>query len=163
MYFLAIASARSSIRLTTAYFAPVPMFLEALCVAAGRGVDIQLLVPGRHIDKPVVQAAGRATYHRLLEAGVAVYEYLPTMLHAKTLVIDGCWCSIGSANFDNRSFALNDEATLCVQSTRVADLLNTVFDRDVKKARQIRADQHTRRSPLRRLSEAGATLVRREL
>lgn len=163
MYFLAIASARRSIRLTTAYFAPRPMFVEALCAAAERGVDIQVLVPGRHIDKPIVRAAGRVTYQRLLEVGAAVYEYLPTMLHAKTLVIDDCWCSIGSANFDNRSFALNDEATLCVQSTRVAELLNTVFDEDLRNARRIRADEHARRSPLSRLAETGATLVRREL
>ena len=85
------------------------------------------------------------------------------MLHAKTLVVDGCWCSIGSANFDNRSFALNDEATLCVQSARVADLLNSVFDDDLTNSGRTRAGEHRRRSPHRRLAETMATLVRREL
>jgi cardiolipin synthase len=163
MYFLAIASARHTIQLTTAYFAPRPMFVEALRAAARRGVDVQIIVPGPHIDKQVVRSAGRAVYAPLLEAGISVYEYQPTMLHAKTLVIDGRWCSIGSANFDNRSFALNDEATLCVQSTRVADQLAHVFENDRELGEQITESSWTWRSPHHRIAEAGARLLRREL
>lgn len=163
MYFLAIASARRTIQMTTAYFAPRPMFVEALRSAAGRGVDVQIIVPGPHIDKQVVRSAGRGVYASLLDAGVAIHEYQPTMLHAKTLLIDGRWCSIGSANFDNRSFALNDEATLCVQSERVADQLARVFERDREVSERIERSTWTWRSPHHRIAEAGARLLRREL
>jgi cardiolipin synthase len=163
MYFLAIASARHTIQLTTAYFAPRPMFVEALRAAAGRGVAVEILVPGPHIDKQVVRSAGRAVYARLLDAGIAIHEYQPTMLHAKTLVIDGRWCSIGSANFDNRSFALNDEATLCVQSELAAHQLADAFAADRERSERIEASRWTWRSPAQRAVEAVATLTRREL
>ena len=114
LYFLAIACARERLHLTAAYFAPRPAFIEALCDAAERGVDVRLLVPGEHIDKAFVRKAGRGTYDQLLSCGVRIWEFCPTMLHAKTLTIDGGWTSIGSVNFDNRSFQLQDEATLCV-------------------------------------------------
>jgi len=163
MYFLAIASARRTIRLTTAYFAPRRMFVEALRAAAERGVDVEIIVPGPHIDKQFVRTAGRAVYGRLLEAGISIHEYQPTMLHAKTLVIDGRWCSIGSANFDNRSFALNDEATLCVQSELVARQLEDAFSRDRDASTKIQPSRWRSRSPLHRVAEAAATLGRREL
>jgi cardiolipin synthase A/B len=163
MYFLAIASARRSIKLTTAYFAPRPMFVEALRKAAGRGVDVDIIVPGPHIDKQLVRSAGRAVYARLLDAGIAIHEYQPTMLHAKTLVIDGRWCSIGSANFDNRSFALNDEATLCVQSEHVAGQLEDAFARDREASIRIEPARWRWRSPVHRAAETLATLGRREL
>ncbi len=89
LYFLAIACARRNINLTAAYFAPRPAFIEALCDAAKRGVDVRLLVPGTHIDKAFVRKAGRGSYEELLECGVQIWEYCPTMLHAKTLTIDG--------------------------------------------------------------------------
>lgn len=163
MYFLAIASARRTIRMTTAYFAPRPMFVEALRSAARRGVDIQIIVPGPHIDKQIVRTAGRAVYRSLLDAGISIHEYQPTMLHAKTLVIDGRWCSIGSANFDNRSFSLNDEATLCVQSTRAADQLGEAFQADLARSQKIQEDRWARRAPHHRVAEAAAGLLRREL
>jgi cardiolipin synthase A/B len=163
MYFLAIASARRTIQLTTAYFAPRPMFVEALRAAAGRGVGVEIVVPGPHIDKQLVRSAGRAVYARLLDAGISIHEYQPTMLHAKTLVIDGRWCSIGSANFDNRSFALNDEATLCVQSERAAGELATAFAADRDLSERIERSRWTWRSPAARAAEAVATLTRREL
>lgn len=163
MYFLAIASARRTIQLTTAYFAPRPMFTEALRAAADRGVDVQIIVPGPYIDKQVARSAARAVYGPLLDAEISIYEYQPTMLHAKTLVIDGRWCSIGSANFDNRSFALNDEATLCVQSERVAEQLAAAFEADREMSERIQASRWRRRSPRERAAEAAATLARREL
>jgi cardiolipin synthase len=81
---------------------------------------VRVLVPGSNIDKPPLWIAGRALYDELLSAGVELYEYQPTMLHAKTMTVDGCWSAVGSANFDNRSFQLNDEATLCVSSHEFA-------------------------------------------
>jgi cardiolipin synthase len=93
LYYLAIAAARESLDLTAAYFAPRPAFTRALCDAADRGVKVRVLVPGRHIDKNFVRVAGRATYSELMDCGVELYEYGPTMLHAKALVLDGVWAS----------------------------------------------------------------------
>jgi cardiolipin synthase len=163
LYFLAIASARRTLDLTAAYFAPRPAFVDALTDAAGRGVRVRVLVPGPHIDKGFMRTAGRATYEPLLAAGVEIFEYQPTMLHAKTLCIDGAWASIGSVNFDNRSFQLHDEATLCVQSEQVALRLTEVFERDLEVSERMDPDRWRRRGPLQRAAERATTLARREL
>jgi cardiolipin synthase len=163
LYFLAIACARRSLHLTSAYFAPRPAFVEALGKAAKRGVDVRVLIPGPHHDKSVVRQAGRATYDELLQAGVRIFEYQPTMLHAKTLAIDGIWSSVGSVNFDNRSFQLNDESTLCVCSERFASELDDQFERDLERAEELELERWRRRGPRERASEAGLKLVRREL
>ena len=120
LYFLAIACAQRTLDLTAAYFAPRPAFIEALCEAAQRGVACACWFPGPHIDKHILRDAGRAAYKALLECGVEISSTGPTMLHAKSLVVDEAWTSVGSVNFDNRSFQLNDEATLCVQSDEFA-------------------------------------------
>jgi cardiolipin synthase A/B len=163
LYFLAIACARSTLDLTAAYFAPRPAFLDALCDAADRGVAVRVLVPGRHIDKQFVRVAGRAAYDRLHEHGVQVFEYGPTMLHAKTLCIDGVWSSIGSVNFDNRSFQLHDEATLCVQSERVAETLTAAFEADLAVSEEMQPGRFARRPLRQRATERVLTLARREL
>ena len=163
LYFLALASARRRIDLTAAYFAPRPAFVEALTDAAQRGVEVRLLVPGPHIDKGFVRMAGRAAYDELLDAGVRVWEYQPTMLHAKSLCIDGVWSSVGSVNFDNRSFQLHDEATLCVQSERFAERLTEQFERDLEAADEMRAARFARRGPVHRVQEKALQLARREL
>ena len=163
LYYLAIASARESLDLTAAYFAPRPAFLEALCDAAERGVRVRLLVPGAHIDKEFVRAAGRRSYERLLECGARIFEYQPTMLHAKTMVIDGVWSSVGSVNFDNRSFQLHDEATLGVRSERFAQELTEQFERDLQVAEEIRPGRWQGRALHQRATEAVLGLARREL
>lgn len=163
LFFLAIACARERLRLTAAYFAPRPAFVQALCDAAGRGVDVQILVPGPHIDKEVVRVAGRAVYEELLGCGARIFEYQPTMLHAKSLSIDGAWAAVGSVNFDNRSFALNDEATLCVQDPRFAARLDGQFARDLEVADEIHPGRWEDRPQGHRLRETAAKLARREL
>ena len=163
LYFLAIACARESLNLTAAYFAPRPAFIEALCDAAGRGVAVRLLVPGEHIDKGFVRKAGRGTYEELLRCGVRVWEFCPTMLHAKALTIDGGWSSIGSVNFDNRSFQLQDEATLCVSSASFTKALDDQFERDVARSEEIDLDRWRERSLRAKANERLLTLVRREL
>jgi cardiolipin synthase A/B len=124
---------------------------------------VRVLVPGPHVDKGLVRVAGRASYDDLLEAGVEVYEYQPTMLHAKTMVVDGAWSSVGSVNFDNRSFQLHDEATLCVLSDKFAGLLSEQFERDLERSVPIDGDRWRGRGPLQRASEAALKLARREL
>jgi cardiolipin synthase len=127
------------------------------------GVRTRVLVPGPHIDKEVVRVAGRVEYDRLLEAGVEIYEYQPTMLHAKTLCIDGVWASVGSVNFDNRSFQANDEATLCVQSERVGGQLTQAFEADLEVAERKRPGRWRRRPLRQRVAERATKLIRREL
>jgi cardiolipin synthase len=163
LYFLAIACARETLDLTAAYFAPRPAFVEALEDAQGRGVRVRVLVPGPNIDKPFVRVAGRETYARLLAAGVEVHEYQPTMLHAKTLVVDGAWSTVGSVNFDNRSFQLQDEATLCVQSDAFAAELTRQFGEDLENAERITEDRWDGRPVRHRLHEKALALVRREI
>jgi cardiolipin synthase len=163
LYYLAIAAARESIELTAAYFVPRPAFIEALQDAAERGVRVRVLVPGVNIDKPPVWIAGRASYDELVDAGVEVYEYQPTMLHAKSMTVDGCWAAVGSANFDNRSFQLNDEATLCVSSEEFARLLHEQFERDLEVSDRIEPERWQGRGPLQRAGETALKLARREL
>jgi cardiolipin synthase len=163
LYYLAIAAATRTLDLTAAYFAPRPAFTEALQDAAERGVRVRVLVPGANIDKPPVWIAGRASYDDLIETGVEVYEYQPTMLHAKTLTIDGAWSAVGSANFDNRSFQLNDEATLCVTSDAFAARLTEQFERDLEVSERIEPDRWVGRGPLQRAGETVLKLARREL
>ncbi|MDQ3723234.1 MAG: phospholipase D-like domain-containing protein [Actinomycetota bacterium] len=163
LYFLAIACARETLHLTSAYFAPRPAFVEALTDAAERGVDVRVLVPGQHIDKGAVRQAGRSVYEQLLEGGVRIYEYSPTMIHAKTLSIDGAWSSVGSVNFDNRSFQLQDEVTLCVCSRDFAGKLDEQFRQDLERSEEIDLDRWNGRSLPARATQAITRLARREL
>jgi cardiolipin synthase len=163
LYFLAIESARRTLDLTAAYFAPRPAFVQALCDAADRGVHVRVLVPGPHIDKEFVRIAGRGAYEALLDRGVEVFEYQPTMLHAKTLTVDGAWASVGSVNFDNRSFQLHDEATLCVQSERFTALLSEQFETDLDVSEPIRPRRWNDRGLHHRIAERALGLARREL
>ena len=163
LYYLAIASARESLDLTAAYFAPRPAFTEALAEAAGRGVRLRILVPGEHIDKEFVRIAGRDAYSELMEAGGQIFEYQPTMLHAKTLVVDGAWSSVGTVNFDNRSFQLHDEVTLCVWDEAFAGLLTEQFERDLERSERISPERWEGRGLRARGLEAASRLLRREL
>ena len=163
LYYLAIASARKTLELTAAYFVPRPAFTQALCDAAERGVEVRVLVPGPHIDKGFVRAGGRASYEQLLASGVRLFEYQPTMLHAKTLSVDGAWSAVGTINFDNRSFQLHDEVTLGVWDERFADELHAVFEADLERSDEIELDRWRRRGPVQRAGETATTVLRREL
>jgi cardiolipin synthase len=163
LYFLAIACARKTLHLTSAYFAPRPAFIEALTDAAQRGVDVRILVPGPHTDKDFVRQAGHSVYEELLEGGVRIYEFCPTMIHAKTLTIDGTWSTVGSVNFDNRSFQLQDEVTLCICSTDFASRLDAQFERDLERSAEIDLERWNGRSPAARAREALTRIARREL
>ena len=163
LFYLALAAAKHSIELTSAYFVPRPAFTEALVEAAGRGVRMRILVPGSHIDKQFVRTAGRAAYDQLIDAGIEIYEYCPTMLHAKTLTVDETWSSVGSVNFDNRSFQLHDEVTLCVQSERFAGELHEVFERDLENSERIEPGEWRERPITQRARENVTKYARREL
>jgi cardiolipin synthase A/B len=163
LVYLSLAAAKRSIELTSAYFVPRPAFTQALVEAAERGVRLRILVPGSHIDKEFVRTAGRAAYDALIEAGVEMYEYCPTMLHAKTLTVDGIWSSVGSVNFDNRSFQLHDEVTLCVQSEAFAGKLHDAFEHDLESSERINPDAWADRPVTQRARERVTKYARREL
>jgi cardiolipin synthase len=137
MYLLSIAAAAKSIHLSMAYFAPDEMALDALRAALRRGVSIKILLPGHHTDAQIVQNASRAKWGELLKEGAEIYQYQPTMFHCKVLVVDGLWTSVGSTNFDNRSFRLNDEANLNVYDAELARRQIEIFDADLKHARRV--------------------------
>jgi cardiolipin synthase len=163
LYYLAIASAQKSLDLTSAYFVPRPAFTDALADAAGRGVELRILVPGPHIDKEFVRVAGRDAYSELLDAGARIFEFQPTMLHAKSMVVDGVWSSVGTVNFDNRSFQLHDEVTLCVWDQHFAELLTDQFERDLERSEEITAERWESRGARSRIGEVAMRVFRREL
>jgi cardiolipin synthase len=137
MYLLSIAAARKSIDLSMAYFVPDALATEALVAALKRGVRVRILVPGRKTDVALVRSAGRATWGPFLQGGAEIYEYQPTMYHCKVLVVDHAWVSVGSTNFDTRSFRLNDEANLNVFDRDFALRQVHDFENDLKRSRRI--------------------------
>jgi cardiolipin synthase A/B len=124
---------------------------------------MRILVPGSHIDKEFVRTAGRASYDELIDAGIEIYEYCPTMLHAKTLTVDGVWASVGSVNFDNRSFQLHDEVSLCVQGESFAGELHDIFESDLGVSERIEPDGWADRPVTQRARERVTKYARREL
>jgi cardiolipin synthase A/B len=163
LFYTAIAGARERIWLTTAYFAPRRAFVEALCEAAGRGVDVRVLTNGPHTDKQVVRQAGRRCYERLLACGGRIFEYQRTMLHAKVLLVDSSWVTVGSVNFDNRSFALNDELNISFPDPGVGAVLERDFLADVEDAGELNLTAWRARPLAVRTRELASALVRREL
>ncbi len=137
MYLLAIAAATKSIRLSASYFVPGELTTEELVDASQRGVNVEIIVPGAKTDVPVARYASRSKWGPLLRAGVKIYEYEPTMYHCKVMIVDDVWVTVGSANFDNRSFRLNDEANLNVYSAEFAARQSWIFEEDKKNARLI--------------------------
>jgi cardiolipin synthase len=160
---LSIAGARKTLYITNPYFAPDRNFIDLLIEAAGRGVDVRILTAGTRTDVAIVRAAGRFWYDALLSAGVRVYEWQPSTLHAKTLVADGEWSAIGSMNFDNRSMALNDESTLMVLDGALGEEMNRIFMEDLQHADAISLATFRQRSFVQRVMERGASLIMRVL
>jgi cardiolipin synthase len=139
MFHLAIAGARKSILIENPYFVPDESLTTALCSAAQRGVKVQGIMAGPNVDFSPVRVASRARWPRLRAAGVELYEYSERMLHAKLLVVDGLFVSVGSANFDPRSLAINDEANLNVLDAGFASEQARIFQRDLLRSRTARA------------------------
>ncbi len=163
MVLLALTAAKSSIDIENAYFVPDKLTVEALCSAARRGVRVRIVVPGRYTDARVGRWAAQGLYGSLLEAGIQIYEYQPTMMHCKVLVIDGLWSSVGSANFDDRSFRLNDEANLNVFSEDLAREQTRLIDADIAKSRRMVLKKWRGRALGRRVNERLALLLRSQL
>ena len=153
MYLLSIAAAAKSIALSAAYFVPDDVEVQTLVAALKRGVRVRIIVPGPITDVSVVRRASRATWGALLEAGAEIYEYQPTMFHCKVMVVDDVWTSVGSTNFDNRSFAVNDEANLNVYDREFARVQTAVFEQDVRNSRRISLEEWRNRPWMEKLLE----------
>jgi cardiolipin synthase len=158
MYLLAITAAQRSIHLSTAYFVPDALTLRTLADAVKRGVKVQIITPGKHTDAESVRRASRARWGTLLEAGAEIYEYLPTMYHCKVLIVDALLVSVGSTNFDNRSFQLNDEANLNIYDAGFAARQIEIFRDDLARSRCISLREWLRRPRAEKLLEQGASL-----
>jgi cardiolipin synthase A/B len=135
-FLLAVNSSRRSIHITNPYFVIDDRMREALIAARRRGVRVMVLVPGT-IDHNIVREASRRQFGSMLRAGMEIYEYVPALLHSKTMVIDGVWATIGSTNLDNRSFAVNDELNVIVYNREFAQRLERVFLDDIALSRQV--------------------------
>ena len=146
-------------RITTAYFVPDELTSDLLCGAAGRGVEVEILIPGPHMDKRFVQLAGESEFKRLLDASVKLWAYQPSMLHAKIMTVDGVLANVGSANFNARSLLRDDEVNMVVLDRDVTAELDAQFDDDVANSEPIEPGQWADRGPVQRAKEAVTGLV----
>ncbi|WP_168789801.1 cardiolipin synthase [Paraburkholderia aromaticivorans] len=163
MYLMAITAATHSIHLASAYFVPDKLTINAIVEAAKRGVKVQIIMPGKRIDTHTVREASRACWGDLLKAGVEMYEYQPTMFHCKLLVVDEYLVSVGSTNFDNRSFKLNDEANLNIYDRDFARQQTAVFADDIKKSQQVTLEAWMHRPFTEKLIEKFVPLLDTQL
>ncbi|MDX3519959.1 phospholipase D-like domain-containing protein [Streptomyces scabiei] len=158
-----LESAEERFRLATAYFSPDAYFVELLCAAARRGVRVEILLPGPHTDKRVCQLAGQHHYEDLIACGVKIYQYQPTMMHAKVITVDGVAALIGSTNFNRRSLDHDEEIMLAVLDDAFTSTLDDHFDADVEVSEPVRAGRWKRRSVVQRAREMAVQPIRRFL
>ena len=160
---LTIAGARKSIYISNSYFVPGENFMQLLLAAQRRGVDVRVLTVSEKTDVKTTWYAGRTYYEKLLEGGVRIYEYQPTMMHAKSMVVDGVWSYIGSMNFDNRSLSFNDESLLVALDPAVGAQMDSIFMDDTKLSQEIKLEEFRRRPLSNKILEWCAQKLRRVL
>ncbi|MFE0401148.1 phosphatidylserine/phosphatidylglycerophosphate/cardiolipin synthase family protein [Streptomyces nigra] len=158
-----LTSAEERFRLVTAYFAPDAYFVDLLCATARRGVRVEILLPGPHTDQRACQLAGQQHYTRLLEAGVHIRQYQPTMMHAKIITVDSVAALIGSTNFNRRSMDHDEEVMLAVLDEEFTAELDRDFEADLEKSVEIDLRRWRRRAAVQRVKEAAVTPIRRFL
>ncbi|MGW0399737.1 phospholipase D-like domain-containing protein [Streptomyces sp. NPDC003002] len=158
-----LESAEERFRLATAYFSPDAYFIELLCATARRGVEVEILLPGPHTDKRVCQLAGQHYYEELTACGVKIYEYQPTMMHAKVITVDQVAALIGSTNFNRRSLDHDEEVMLAVLDQEFTATLDEHFEADVAASEPIRAGRWKSRSVVQRAREVAVLPIRRFL
>ncbi|MEP7243839.1 MAG: phospholipase D-like domain-containing protein [Gammaproteobacteria bacterium] len=163
LYTIAIACAHKEVLIQNPYFAPNPGVVELLGMMVKRGIQVHLMVPGKHTDSPFVRRAGSHLYADLLEAGVRLYEFDRTLIHQKVVVIDGQWSHIGSTNFDARSLALNEEIGVGILDEKIAGELKSAFKADLGSCRELKLDQWRRRPLYDRAFDRFAYLLHDQL
>jgi cardiolipin synthase len=158
---LSTTSARKTLYITNAYFLPDHDFRRFLREGVARGVDVRVLTPGGNTDQKSVWYAGRAHYEELIEGGVRIYEYAPTMVHAKTIVADGVWGYVGTLNFDNRSMSLNDEVAVVFWDEGLGEQMRAQYLRDLEHAHEVDLETFRRRGWYgRAIEQASRVIVR---
>lgn len=162
LFQMLLASAQRSISITTPYFLPDKGLVRELCGAIERGARVRILVPGRKSDHMLTRSTSRGGYGPLLRSGAEVFEYQPSMIHAKVLVVDGSWAVVGSTNFDNRSFGINDEVNLAVRDPEFAARLERDMDHDLAKSRQVSLKDWEHRPATERATELLGWIVERQ-
>jgi cardiolipin synthase len=164
LHYMAIHAARKSITIQNPYFLPDPDARGALLAASKRGVEVRIMIPATTAtDAPIVQHASHHHYGTLLKGGVKLYDYERTLLHQKVIVIDGCWASVGSTNFDDRSFEVNDEVSLVVYDARIARELEATFEQDLAYAKKVELEPWKHRPILHKLRDFASYLVNEQL
>jgi cardiolipin synthase A/B len=162
LFQLLLASARRSISITTPYFLPDKGLAQDLCRAVERGLKVRILVPGRKSDHMVTRSTSRAGYGPLLKAGAEVYEYQPAMIHAKVLCVDDLWVVVGSTNFDNRSFGINDEVNLAMRDAAVAMRFANDIALDLDQSRRVSLEEWRHRPVTERATELMGLVIERQ-
>ena len=160
---LSIASARKTLYVSNSYFVPDDDFRKLLVLAKKRGVDVRILTVSEKTDVKTTLWAGRSRYEQLLAAGIRVYEYTPSMMHAKTFIVDGMWGSIGSMNFDNRSLAFNNESNFVFLDASLGAQMDSTFMDDLTRAKEFTLEEFRRRPWYHHVIESGASLLSRLL
>jgi cardiolipin synthase len=160
---LTIAGSRKTLYISNSYFVPNQDFCDLLIKAAKRGVDVRVLTVSDATDVKTTWYAGRALYEKLLAGGVKIYEYQPTMMHAKTIVVDALWSAIGSMNFDNRSIAFNNEAQILALDAGIGQQMEQIFLDDIKYSKEIKLEEFRKRGWRGKVLEWGAQKLRRIL
>src|SRR5205085_4954618 len=159
----AFAAATRRIWIANAYCTPTSDQVELLTKAVKRGVDVRLMVPGENNDQPLTKSAGRASYGRLLEGGVRIFEFEPTMMHVKSMIVDGMFAMIGSSNLDSRSAEINEEVDVAVYDLDFGRAMEEMFNRDLARSHQYTLEQFRNRSLLERTVEWFAFPFRSQL
>ncbi|MBZ5672883.1 MAG: cardiolipin synthase B [Acidobacteriia bacterium] len=159
MHLIALQCARRHLYIGNPYFIPDARMIEMLARACARGVSVKLMVAGKHNDTWWARQNSVRLYGKLIEAGVEIYEFLPTMLHQKILIVDNAWASVGTANFDNRSLALNEETSVCFHDRTLVNSLHDVFLADLERSRRVQLSRWKRRGFWQRAGEQFASLI----
>jgi cardiolipin synthase len=159
LFWLSFANARRRLWISNSYFIPDPRLRKAVVDRAQAGVDVRILVPGNHTDAVPVQLAGRSYYGELLKAGVRIFEYQPSMMHGKALVVDDAWSVVGSANLDERSMELNEENVVGISDESFARAIVQGLEQDFTRSREVKFEEWQRRPPWQRVFEAMAKVL----
>jgi cardiolipin synthase A/B len=163
LYYFAIVCAQEKLYIANPYFLPDNTAIEILIDAKSRGVDVKIMVPGPHNDMWIARHGGIHLYGKLLEAGIEIYEYQRTMLHQKLMVVDTKWLTVGTTNFDNRSFALNEESNVCIYDRRLAEQLEQVFMDDLAVCKRVEWEEWKNRGIKTRLQGLLASFLKEQI
>jgi cardiolipin synthase len=157
-FLLSFLAARHRLYIASPYFVPDQHTRDAVAGLARRGVDVRILLPNHHTDAKPIRQASHSYYDELLSAGVRIWEYQPTMMHSKLVVVDGCWSVVGSANMDIRSKELNEENALGILDPGLASALEATFLADLERSREVKLDEWRRRGLVPRVLERACVL-----